>query len=153
MPEPMPEPIPAPTPAPTPDWLLPGPFPAAFATAERCTITELLNDPACPGVSLALARVEPGVTTRLHAVEGTVERYVVLGGEGVVEVGGATARVAAGDRVLIPAGVPQRIAATVDRALEFHCVCTPRFRQDNYRDLGDPPAPEAVTAPFPRSPR
>ena len=153
MPEPMPEPIPAPTPAPTPDWLLPGPFPAAFATAERCTITELLNDPACPGVSLALARVEPGVTTRLHAVEGTVERYVVLGGEGVVEVGGATARVAAGDSVLIPAGVPQRIAATGDRALEFHCVCTPRFRQDNYRDLGDPPPPEAVTAPFPRSPR
>ena len=51
-----------------PDWLLPGPFPPEFATDERCLITELLNDPACPEVSLALARVAPGVTTRLHAL-------------------------------------------------------------------------------------
>lgn len=137
-----------------PDWFLPGPFPAEFATEERCAITELLNDPACPDVSLALARVAPGVTTRLHAVTGTVERYVVLSGEGLVEVGGETARVAPGDRVLIPAGVPQRIAATGPAALEFHCVCTPRFRQSNYVDLGDgPPLTESVTAPSPRSPR
>ena len=74
-----------------PPWLLPGPYPPEFATDERCAITELLNDPACPEVSLALARVAPGVTTRLHAVEGTAERYVILAGSGVVEVGGASA--------------------------------------------------------------
>jgi mannose-6-phosphate isomerase-like protein (cupin superfamily) len=121
-----------------PDWLLPGPFPPAFATDERCTITELLNDPACPEASLALARVEPGVTTRLHAVAGTIERYVILSGEGIVEVGGESACVRPGDRVLIPAGVPQRIVALGPEALETHCLCTPRFRQANFIDLGDP---------------
>jgi mannose-6-phosphate isomerase-like protein (cupin superfamily) len=120
-----------------PPWLLPGPFPAEFPTEERCAITELLNDPACPEVSLALARVAPGVTTRLHAVRGTVERYVILAGEGRVEVGGETARVGPGDRVLIPADVAQRITNTGSTVLEFHCVCTPRFEPANYHDLGD----------------
>jgi len=137
-----------------PDWLLPGPTPAEFPTEERCTITELLNEPACPEVSLALARVAPGVTTRLHAVAGTVERYVVLAGEGIVEVDGETARITPGDRVLVPAGVAQRVAATGPAPLEFHCVCTPRFRQEDYVDLGDGPAiAPPLTAPSPRSPQ
>ena len=142
--------MPDPLPAPLPGWLLPGPVPPAFDTDERCTITELLNDPAAPEVSLALARVAPGVTTRLHAVAGTVESYVILSGDGLVEIAGETARVAPGDRVRIPAGVPQRIAALGPDPLAFHCVCTPRFRQENYRDLGDGPP---LTAPSPRSPR
>ena len=113
-----------------PPWLLPGPFPAEFPTEERCAITELLNDPACPEVSLARARVAPGVTTRLHAVRGTVERYVILEGRGVVEVGGATAPVGPGDRVLIPAASPQRITNTGgDRPglrLRLHPAVRPR---------------------------
>jgi mannose-6-phosphate isomerase-like protein (cupin superfamily) len=118
-----------------PPWLVPGPIPAAFDTDERCSITELLNLPESPEASLALARVAPGVTTRLHAVEGTVERYLILSGEGVVEVAGIAAPVRAGDRVLIPAGAPQRITNTGTADLEFHCLCTPRFRQEAYRDL------------------
>lgn len=118
-----------------PDWLIPGPFPAEFPTDERCLITEALNLPESPEASLALARVPPGVTTRLHAVEGTVERYIVLEGEGTVEVGGATAPVSRGSRVLIPAGVPQRIANGGAGDLVFWCLCTPRFRSENYRDL------------------
>jgi mannose-6-phosphate isomerase-like protein (cupin superfamily) len=118
-----------------PDWLLRGPFPAEFPTAERCHITELLNRPECPDVSLALARVPPGVTTRLHAVRGTAERYLILRGEGVVEVGGIAAQVGPGDRVLIPGDVPQRIANTGTTDLEFHCICTPRFRPEAYVDL------------------
>jgi mannose-6-phosphate isomerase-like protein (cupin superfamily) len=124
-----------------PPWLLPGPFRPELATDERCAITELLNDPVCPEVSLALARVAPGVTTRLHAVEGTAERYVVLAGSGVVEVGGESAAVGPGDRVLIPAGTPQRIANTGASDLVFHCICTPRFLPGAYVDLGDPEPP------------
>lgn len=119
----------------SPAWLIPGPFPPEFATPERCAITELLNDPACPEVSLALARVAPGVTTRLHAVVDTVERYLILRGQGLVEVGGEAQAVGPGDRVVIAAGVPQRITNTGQAPLEFHCVCTPRFRQEAYRDL------------------
>ena len=29
--------------------------------------------------------------------------------------------------------------ATGPAPLEFHCLCTPRFRPENYVDLGDPP--------------
>ncbi len=118
-----------------PDWLIPGPFPAEFPTDERCAITELLNLPQSPDASLALARVAPGVTTRLHAVRGTVERYLILSGEGRVEVDGVWAAVGPGDRVIIPAGAPQRIANTGRDELSFYCLCTPRFRPEAYRDL------------------
>ena len=121
----------------TPDWLVPGPFPPEFPTAERCFITELMNLDASPEVSLALARVAPGVTTRLHAVAATVERYVILKGEGIVEIDGRTAPVRPGDRVVIPAGVPQRVSNAGPADLEFYCVCTPRFRPEAYIDLGD----------------
>lgn len=117
-----------------PAWILPGPFPPEFATGELCSIVEELNDPACPEVSLARARVAPGVTTRLHRLRGTVERYVIQSGRGRVEVDGAAWEVRPGDRVLIPAGATQRISNTGTEDLIFQCVCTPRFRPGNYEE-------------------
>lgn len=114
-----------------------------FWTEERCFIVELMNDPAEPGVSLALARVEPGVTTRLHRLDGIIERYVVRNGRGIAEVGGARQRLEAGDQMIIPAGATQRISNDGDTDLEFYCVCTPRFQEDRYVDLeADPDEPE-----------
>jgi len=55
---------------------------------ERCYILELRNSPDDPDVSIARARVEPGVTTKRHRVVGTAERYVILEGAGVVFIGG-----------------------------------------------------------------
>ena len=73
---------------------------------ERCFITELSNSEADDALSIARARVEAGVTTVLHRVRETVERYVILDGEGEVEIGGQSwQRVAAQDVVVIPAGV------------------------------------------------
>lgn len=118
-----------------PDWLLPGPCAPEFHTDERCFITEILNDPACPEASLALARVEPGVTTRPHLLRGTVECYLILRGAGLVEIGGETAALGPGDRVIIPAGIRQRITNTGAEDLEFHCLCSPRFLPENYVDL------------------
>ncbi len=118
-----------------PDWLLPGPFPPAVETEERCRIEERLNDPAVPDVSLARAVVASGVTTRLHALDGITERYIIIRGEGLVEVGGRSWRVVPGDRVTIAAGIAQRITNTGARPLEFDCICTPRFVPDAYRDL------------------
>jgi mannose-6-phosphate isomerase-like protein (cupin superfamily) len=117
--------------------LLPGPFPPEFLTEERCAIVEELNDPACPEVSLAQARVAPGVTTRTHLLRGTFECYVIREGRGRVEVGGEIRDVSPGDRVLIPADTPQRITNTGDTDLVFQCLCAPRFLLENYVDLGD----------------
>ncbi|QSX77838.1 cupin domain-containing protein [Agrilutibacter solisilvae] len=107
-----------------------------FPTAERCHITEWSNTDADPVMSIARARVEPGVTTRWHRVVGTVERYVILEGRGRVEAGELPPReVGPGDVVLIPAGCPQRIANTGQSDLTFLAICTPRFRPGLYEDL------------------
>ena len=84
-------------------------------------------------LSIARARVEPGVTTAFHKVANTAERYVILEGEGLVEVEGQDPEsVTVGDIVLIPPGAEQRITNTGDRDLIFLALCTPRFQQDNY---------------------
>jgi len=104
-------------------------------TEEGCHILELSNSPVDEALSVARARVETGVTTRFHRLAKTAERYVVLSGTGRVEVGDlAATEVAAGDVVLIPPGIEQRISNTGNEDLVFLALCTPRFRQENYQD-------------------
>lgn len=104
-----------------------------FYTEERCHILELSNSPADEALSIARARVEPGVTTALHRVLGTAERYVILDGDAQVEIGDCSPEpVTAGDVVLIPPDMDQRITNTGDGDLVFLALCTPRFRQENY---------------------
>jgi mannose-6-phosphate isomerase-like protein (cupin superfamily) len=111
---------------------------AEFHTGEDCYITELRNTDGDAGCSIARARVMPGITTRLHCLEQTSERYVIISGSGRVTVGTAAATpVQAFDVVHIPAGVPQQISNTGSEDLVFLCICTPRFRMENYRDLED----------------
>jgi hypothetical protein len=52
--------------------------PAEYWFEQRCHITEWWNTPADAAVSVARARVEPGVTTRLHRLKDVTERYVIL---------------------------------------------------------------------------
>ena len=107
-----------------------------YFTDERCHILELINTPDDPGMSIARARVEPGVTTKRHRVAGTTERYVIVEGAGTVQIEGMEQQaVAAGDAVTIPPGVEQAIANTGDHDLVFLCICTPRFEWDNYEAL------------------
>ncbi|MFO1306520.1 MAG: cupin domain-containing protein [Burkholderiales bacterium] len=109
-----------------------------FATSERCAIVEVSNSADDPAMSIARARVAPGLTTRWHRLEGTAERYVILSGTGRVEVGDdLREEVREGDVVLIPPGARQRIANTGDRDLVFLAICTPRFSQDNYEELDE----------------
>jgi mannose-6-phosphate isomerase-like protein (cupin superfamily) len=107
---------------------------------ERCHIMELFNTAADPEVSVARARVEPGVTTRLHRLIGITERYLILEGKGRVEIGTQPAQVAeAGDVFVIAPGVAQRISNTGAADLVFLAVCTPRFTSEAYEDI-DPDA-------------
>ncbi len=121
-----------------PPWYIDGhadELPKEYWSDEGCYITELMNHSASPGASLANARVSPGVTTRLHALEGIIERYVIREGHGVVEIDNVKQSVTAGDQVMIPGGIAQRISNTGRVDLLFYCVCTPRFTQDRYIDL------------------
>ena len=104
-----------------------------YHTPERCHILEMSNSGADEVLSIARARVEPGVTTALHRVRDTAERYVILEGAGRVQLGDRRPEaVEVGDVVLIPPGLEQRITNTGDTDLIFLALCTPRFRQENY---------------------
>jgi mannose-6-phosphate isomerase-like protein (cupin superfamily) len=106
-----------------------------FATSELCHIIEICTA-AHDRLSIARARVEPGVSTKWHRVRGTEERYLITAGSGRVEVGElAPQEVRPGDVVLIPAGVRQRITNTASTDLIFYCICTPPFRQEAYETL------------------
>jgi mannose-6-phosphate isomerase-like protein (cupin superfamily) len=105
-------------------------------TEEGCYIIELRNDEEDPDCSIARARVEPGVKTKLHCLRDTVERYVILEGAGEVKIGDTPpVSVAPLDVVSIPAGVPQCIKNVGSRDLIFLCICTPRFRPEAYETL------------------
>ena len=109
-----------------------------FYTPEKCYITELSNTPDDPDVSIGRARVEPGVTTRRHRLKGTFERYVIISGIGIVEVGKLLPQeVTAGDIVLIPPMCRQHITNTGTEDLVFLAICSPRFSQDVYEDIDD----------------
>jgi len=109
-----------------------------YYTDERCHILESWNDPRDPHVSIARARVEPGVTTRWHRLAGVTERYYILAGRGRVEIGDLQPReVLPGDVAVIPPLARQRISNTGPDDLVFFCVCTPRFVPEAYEDIDD----------------
>ncbi len=113
-----------------------------FLTRERCFIRELTNTADISEFSLAVARVEPGVTTELHSLD-VDEWYILRVGRGTIEVGDDDpAVVGPGDIVAIPAGTPQRIRNDGDEDLVFLCLCLPRFRAEGYQALESATTPD-----------
>lgn len=104
---------------------------------EGCFIEEWSNDEQHPDCSIAQARVEAGVTTNLHKLKNTTERYIVLQGSGRVTVGEKQWHVTAKDVVVIPADTPQSIQNLEQNDLVFLAVCHPRFEPENYIDLSE----------------
>ena len=103
---------------------------------EGCYITELSNSKDDPELSIARARVKPGVTTKLHKLRNTIERYVILEGEGVVELGdGLVEKLHKHDVVIIPSNCPQKITNSGELDLVFLVVCSPRFVIDHYVEI------------------
>lgn len=122
--------------APTSQWS--AGVPGEYWFEEGCYITELSNTAGDPDASIARARVLPGSTTRWHRLRETTERYVILEGAGLAEVGEEKRNVEPGDVVLIPPMCRQRIANVGKGDLVFLAVCTPRFRRENYEDVEKP---------------
>jgi len=56
---------------------------------EGCYVTELTTAADDAARNIARARVSAGVTTRRHRLRGTVERCVILEGQGEMEAGDA----------------------------------------------------------------
>jgi len=107
-----------------------------FFESEGCYITELSNSDVDPDLSIAQARVKPDVITAWHRLKNTTERYCILSGVGVAEVGDAAPiEVSAGDVVLIHPMQRQRITNTGKEDLIFLAICTPRFEVHHYEQV------------------
>jgi len=99
-----------------------------FTTKDGSTIRELHHTAA---QSLAEATVPAGATTTRHYHALSEEVYVILAGEGDLEIDGETRHVAPGDAALIPPGAWHQITATSD--LQFFCCCAPPYaHEDTY---------------------
>ena len=100
---------------------------------EGCYITEFWNENSDQQVSVAQARLPTGARTKSHALKNTVERYVILSGEGLMQIGeNPPQSVRTNDIVYIPASTSQSIENTGDNELVFLAICTPRFEEANY---------------------
>lgn len=107
-----------------------------FYTEEKCHITEVSNNSCDPELSIARARVEPGVTTCWHRLKNTTERYYIISGTGIAEIGNLPpVEVNPGDTVIIPPMCKQRITNTGNSDLIFLALCTPRFLNEVYEDI------------------
>ena len=107
-----------------------------FETDERCHIQEIANDSGDELLSIARARVEPGITTAWHRLNGITERYIIICGQGRVEIDALEpVDVDPGDVVRIPAGSAQRITNTGAEDLVFYAICAPPFQQSHYVNL------------------
>jgi len=79
-------------------------------TPEGCFVSENwgLASFGDETASIARARVEPGVTTRAHHLEGVQEIYLILKGKGKVHIGGLEpANIAEGDAVIAKGNKPE----------------------------------------------
>ena len=106
---------------------------------EGCYILELSNSDKDPNISIARARLNPNTQTKLHRLNKTIERYIILQGEGEVILGNSkinllTQHVKPNDVVIIPENHPQAIRNTGDTDLIFLVICTPRFSEKNYSE-------------------
>ncbi len=114
-----------------------------FFVYEGCFVIELLNSAMDPDVSIARARLEPGGATHLHRLHGITERYLILEGEGMVEVNDRPPeKVVVGDVVMIAPMHNQRIVNSGNTDLIFLAICTPRYEEAAYEDT-EPAAPAA----------
>lgn len=103
---------------------------------EGCYILEVSNSEKDAELSVARARLTPNTETRLHRLNKTIERYIIISGDGEVTVGEQkNVSVSANDVVIIPENCPQMIRNSGDNDLIFLVVCTPRFLPENYHDV------------------
>ncbi len=105
-----------------------------YLTPERCYIFE--NCGISTGdrkVSIAHARVEPGVSTKIHHLDRVQEIYLITQGKGKVQIGDVEpSEVSEGDVVIIPPGALQKITNNGNCDLIFYCICTPAFTEACY---------------------
>jgi len=104
-----------------------------FTTVDGSTIRSLLDRTTAPVAhqSLAEATIEAGAATIRHYHRAAEEIYYLVEGSGTMEVDGVTARVTAGDAVLIPPGAWHRLEADASGPVRLLCCCSPPYAHED----------------------
>jgi mannose-6-phosphate isomerase-like protein (cupin superfamily) len=98
-----------------------------FTTKDGSTIREYLHTER---QSLAEASLGPEEATERHQHRRSEEIYLLLEGDGRMEVDGDERAVSVGDAILIPAGAWHRITAGAG-GVRFLCSCVPPYADDD----------------------
>ncbi len=104
-----------------------------YVTKDGSKVRELIH-PRHTGesrLSVAVARIAGGQSTRRHLHVKSEEVYYILRGSGVVHVGGERREVGAGDAVLIPPGTPHSAVNTGREELVILCACSPPYSHED----------------------
>lgn len=97
---------------------------------------ESTDDEAETDLTVTLVEVEPGAKQTVHSHE-PEQVYVIIAGEGVMQVGTEERRVESGESVHIPPNTQHGIENTGDEILEYISAATPAFPQDQIEEFYD----------------
>jgi mannose-6-phosphate isomerase-like protein (cupin superfamily) len=101
-----------------------------IAAGDHTWLRELLHpdrDSVRVRYSLAIARLEPGASSRPHRLRST-EVYYVIRGTGEMHVADGVEQVSAGDAIYIPAGAVQWLKNIGPVPFEFACIVDPAWQ-------------------------
>jgi quercetin dioxygenase-like cupin family protein len=98
-----------------------------FTTKDGSTIREYFHTEA---QSLAEASLEAGQSTQRHHHRRSEEIYLIVEGDGELEVDGDLGALAGGDAILIPPGSWHRLTAGAD-GVRLLCCCVPPYADDD----------------------
>lgn len=94
------------------------------------------GDVAGTDLTVTWVDVAPGSAQALHR-HGPEQVYIVVAGQGRMQVGEEDREVVAGDLVHVPPDVPHGITNTGDQALSYLSAATPAFSQTAFYDEGN----------------
>ncbi len=102
-----------------------------FTTKDGSTIRSILDRTNAPveKQSLSEASLPTGAATQRHYHKLSEEFYFILEGSGLMEIDGATQKVAPGDAILIPRSAWHQI--TAEEPLRFLCCCAPPYSHED----------------------
>lgn len=109
---------------------------------DGCRVFELLHPRHTQAelpYSLAVAEVEPGMSSYRHVLE-QAEVYFLLDGHGLMHVDDETREVTVGDAVLIPPGAVQWIDNLGPQTLRFVALVSPPWTAAGDHRLDDAPS-------------
>lgn len=104
-----------------------------FLAGDHTEIQEILhpkNDFLEISYSLALATLEPGKCSLPHILHNSSELYIIVKGKGRVFIDQGEEEVGEGQIVFIPKGVEQWIENIGDSRLEFYCIVSPPWSEE-----------------------